>query len=197
MKTKFKVEAGDEKYPEDRWYAWFKDEWIPILGEDRSRSCAGWPALFIHVDWHRSVLRAAKGRPVSGLHRGRLSWRDPFAVLLLANSVVAEARPFPDLTIETIELTIEHSIELPTKEAIYANQVWCGTLLGFDELATCVERTQRIEHFSKARGQIHGIRSATPTTVAEHKQLHDAVKHVQSDARTAERYLRIGTGIET
>jgi hypothetical protein len=108
------------------------------------------------VGWHRSVLRAAKGRPVSGLHRGRLSWRDPFAVLLLANSVVAEARPFLDLTIETIELTIEHSIELPTKEAIYANQVWCGTLLGFDELATCVERTQRIEHFSnKARGQVH------------------------------------------
>src|SRR5262249_3965870 len=29
-KTKVKVEAGDEKYPEDRWYAWIKDEWIPI-----------------------------------------------------------------------------------------------------------------------------------------------------------------------
>ena len=132
-------------------------------------------------------------------HRGRLSWRDPLAVLLLANTVVvAEARPFPDLTIETIVLTVEQSIELPTKEAIYANQVWCGTLLGFDELIICVERTQRIEHFSnKARGQVQGIRSATPTTVAEHKQLDDAIKHIQSDARAAERYLRIGTGIQT
>jgi hypothetical protein len=67
---------------------------------------------------------------------------DPFAVLLLANTAVAEAAPLPHLTIETIELTVEHSIELPTTEAILANQVWCGTLLDFDELAICVgERT--------------------------------------------------------
>jgi hypothetical protein len=45
----------------------------------------------------------------------------------MSKAVVAEARPFPNLTIETIELTVEHSIELPTKGAIYANQVWCGT----------------------------------------------------------------------
>jgi hypothetical protein len=135
---------------------------------------------------------------MSDLHRRRLSWRDPFAVLLLANTVVAEARPFPDLTIETIELTVEQSIELPTKGAVHANQVWCATLPGFDELVICVERSERIEHFSnKARGQVQGIRSATPTTVAEHKQLDDAIKHIQSDARAAERYLRIGTGIGT
>ena len=30
VKTKFKVEAGDGKYPDDRWYAWIRDEWIPI-----------------------------------------------------------------------------------------------------------------------------------------------------------------------
>jgi len=30
-------------------------------------------------------------------YRGRLSWRDRFAVLLLGNIVFAEARPFPDL----------------------------------------------------------------------------------------------------
>jgi hypothetical protein len=30
VKTKFKVEAGNERYPEDRWYAWIKDDWIPI-----------------------------------------------------------------------------------------------------------------------------------------------------------------------
>jgi hypothetical protein len=33
VKAKFKVEPGDEKYPEDRWYAWIKDEWIPIPPE--------------------------------------------------------------------------------------------------------------------------------------------------------------------
>jgi hypothetical protein len=111
----------------------------------------------------------------------------PFALLLLANTAVAEAGPFPHLTIETIELTVEHSIELPTTEAILANQVWCGTLRRFDELAICVERTKRIEHFSdKARAQVQGIQSAEPTTVA-----------IQSDARAAERYLRIGTGIHT
>ena len=30
VKTRFKVEPGTEKYPEDRWYAWIKDEWLPI-----------------------------------------------------------------------------------------------------------------------------------------------------------------------
>lgn len=122
----------------------------------------------------------------------------PFALLLLANTAVAEAGPFPHLTIETIELTVEHSIELPTTEAILANQVWCGTLRRFDELAICVERTKRIEHFSdKARAQVQGIQSAEPTTVAEYKQLADAIRDIQSDARAAERYLRIGTGIQT
>jgi|SRR5436190_5982963 hypothetical protein len=33
VKTKFKVEAGNEKYPEDRWYAWINDQWIPIPPE--------------------------------------------------------------------------------------------------------------------------------------------------------------------
>jgi hypothetical protein len=120
------------------------------------------------------------------------------AIPLLANTVVAEARPFPDRAIETIELTDEHSIELPTKEAIRVNQVWCATLLEFDELIICVERSQRIEHFSnKARDQVHGIRSAEPATVAERKLLDDAIKDIQSDARMAERYLRIGTGTGT
>jgi hypothetical protein len=30
VKTKFKVESGDARYPEDRWYAWLHDEWILI-----------------------------------------------------------------------------------------------------------------------------------------------------------------------
>ena len=27
VKTKFKVEEGNERYPEDRWYAWLKNDW--------------------------------------------------------------------------------------------------------------------------------------------------------------------------
>ena len=116
--------------------------------------------------------------------------------MLLANTVVAEARPFPDLTVEIVELTVEQSIELPTKEAVRHNQVWCGALSDFDELIICVERTERIEYFSdKARSQ--GIQSAEPTTAAEYKHLNDAIRDIQSDARAAERYLRIGTGLQT
>ena len=33
VKTKFKVEAGNERYPEDRWFAWLKDEWALIPSE--------------------------------------------------------------------------------------------------------------------------------------------------------------------
>jgi hypothetical protein len=122
----------------------------------------------------------------------------PFAVLLLANTVIAEARPFPDLTVEIVELTVEQSIELPTKETVRYNQVWCGSLFDFDELIICAERTERIEHFSdKARSHIQGIQSAEPTTVEEFKHLNDAIREIQSDARAAERYLRIGTGLQT
>jgi hypothetical protein len=33
VKTQFKVEPGDERYPEDRWYAWLKDEWVRVPPE--------------------------------------------------------------------------------------------------------------------------------------------------------------------
>ncbi len=33
VKTKFKVEPGDAKHPEDRWYAWLNDAWAPIPPE--------------------------------------------------------------------------------------------------------------------------------------------------------------------
>jgi hypothetical protein len=33
VQTTFRVEPGSEKYPEDRWYAWIKEEWIPIPPE--------------------------------------------------------------------------------------------------------------------------------------------------------------------
>src|SRR6266480_1495600 len=119
------------------------------------------------------------------------------AILLLANTVVAEAGPFPDLTIETIELTDKQSIDLPTKEAIHANQVWCATLPDFDEVIICVERSQRIEHFSnKARDQVQGIRSAEPTTVVERKLLDDTIKDLQSDAKPSDRHRYTDTAFK-
>jgi len=33
VKTKFRVEAGDSKHPEDRWYAWLKDQWVLVPPE--------------------------------------------------------------------------------------------------------------------------------------------------------------------
>ena len=49
VKTKFRVESGDEKYPEDRWYAWINDQWIPIPPEKIVQDHApdGQPYLFM------------------------------------------------------------------------------------------------------------------------------------------------------
>jgi hypothetical protein len=33
VKTKFKVEPGNERYPHDQWYAWLKEEWVQIPPE--------------------------------------------------------------------------------------------------------------------------------------------------------------------
>ena len=33
VKTKFKVEPGDGKHPEDRWYAWLNERWVAIPPE--------------------------------------------------------------------------------------------------------------------------------------------------------------------
>jgi hypothetical protein len=30
VKTKFKIEPGDGRHPEDRWYAWLNEKWVPI-----------------------------------------------------------------------------------------------------------------------------------------------------------------------
>ena len=38
VKTRFKVKAGNERYPEDRWFAWLKDEWVLIPSENRTAS---------------------------------------------------------------------------------------------------------------------------------------------------------------
>jgi hypothetical protein len=60
VKTKFKVEAGDERYPEDRWYAWLKDDWVVIPPEKIVQDYApdGKP-LLVRAGWHRPVLCAA------------------------------------------------------------------------------------------------------------------------------------------
>jgi hypothetical protein len=31
VQTRFRVEAGDGPYPEDRWYAWLNGEWVAVL----------------------------------------------------------------------------------------------------------------------------------------------------------------------
>jgi hypothetical protein len=33
VKSQFKVEPGDERYPQDRWYAWLKDKWVRVPPE--------------------------------------------------------------------------------------------------------------------------------------------------------------------
>jgi len=49
VKTRFKVESGDARYPEDRWYAWLKDEWVLIPPDKIVNDHApdGQPYLFL------------------------------------------------------------------------------------------------------------------------------------------------------
>ena len=63
VKTKFKVEPGNEKYPEDRWYAWFKEEWIPIPPEKivQDYSPDGQPYLFMLADTVQCFVRPKGG----------------------------------------------------------------------------------------------------------------------------------------
>ena len=128
---------------------------------------------------------------------GRLSWR-PFRGLAACKRRYRRGKAVSRFNSRDRRTDGEQSIELPTKEAVRHNQVWCGALSDFDELIICVERTERIEFFSdKARSQVQGIQSAEPTTATEYKQLNDVIKDIQSNARAAERYLRIGTGTQT
>jgi hypothetical protein len=63
VKTKFKVEPGNEKYPEDRWYAWFKEEWILIPPEKivQDYSPDGQPYLFMLADTVQCFVRPKGG----------------------------------------------------------------------------------------------------------------------------------------
>ena len=64
VKTKFKVEAGDERYPEDRWYAWLKISGYRSRRKNRPRLCARRSALSVPARRHDPMLRAAEGRAV-------------------------------------------------------------------------------------------------------------------------------------
>jgi hypothetical protein len=63
VKTKFKVEAGHERYPEDRWYAWLKDEWVAIPPEKIVQDHApdGQPYLFLLADTIQCFVRPKGG----------------------------------------------------------------------------------------------------------------------------------------
>jgi hypothetical protein len=63
VKTRFKVESGDEKYPEDRWYAWFNEQWIPIPPEKIVKDHApnGQPYLFMLAGTVQCFVRPKGG----------------------------------------------------------------------------------------------------------------------------------------
>jgi hypothetical protein len=63
VKTKFKVEPGDERYPEDRWYAWIKDEWLAIPPEKIVQDYApdGQAYLFMLSDTVQCFVRPKGG----------------------------------------------------------------------------------------------------------------------------------------
>ena len=66
VKTKFKVEPGDERYPEDRWYAWLKDDWVLVPSEKIVPDFApDGQALSVSARRHHSVLCATERRALT------------------------------------------------------------------------------------------------------------------------------------
>ena len=63
VKTRFKVESGDEKYPEDRWYAWVNEQWIRIPPEKIVKDHApnGQPYLFMLAGTVQCFVRPKGG----------------------------------------------------------------------------------------------------------------------------------------
>jgi hypothetical protein len=63
VKIKFKVEPGDEKYPEDRWHAWLKDEWVLVPPEKIVPDYAphGQAYLFLLADTIQCFVRPKGG----------------------------------------------------------------------------------------------------------------------------------------
>jgi hypothetical protein len=63
VKTKFKVEPGNERYPEDRWHAWLKDEWVLVPPEKIVPGYApdGQAYLFLLADTIQCFVRPKGG----------------------------------------------------------------------------------------------------------------------------------------
>jgi hypothetical protein len=63
VKTKFKVEPGNEKYPQDTWYAWLKEEWVRIPPEKIVPDFApdGQPYLFLLAGTIQCFVRPKGG----------------------------------------------------------------------------------------------------------------------------------------
>jgi hypothetical protein len=63
VKTRFRVESGDEKYPEDRWFAWVNEQWIPIPPEKIVKDHApnGQPYLFMLAGTVQCFVRPKDG----------------------------------------------------------------------------------------------------------------------------------------
>ena len=63
VKTKFKVESADGKYPEDTWYAWLNDSWTRIPTEKIVKDHApnGQPYLFVLAGTIQCFVRPKGG----------------------------------------------------------------------------------------------------------------------------------------
>ena len=63
VKTKFRVEAGDERYPEDRWYAWLDGAWVKVPPEKIVQDYApdGLPYLFMLANTIQCFVRPRGG----------------------------------------------------------------------------------------------------------------------------------------
>jgi len=63
VKTQFRVEPGDSKYTDDRWYAWFNETWIPIPPEKIVQDYApdGQPYLFMLAGTVQCFVRPKGG----------------------------------------------------------------------------------------------------------------------------------------
>jgi hypothetical protein len=63
VKTRFKVEEGNERYPEDRWYAWVNEQWTLIPPEKIVKDYApnGQPYLFMLAGTIQCFVRPKGG----------------------------------------------------------------------------------------------------------------------------------------
>ena len=63
VKTKFRVESGGDKYPEDRWYAWLDNQWTLVPPEKVVKGFApdGRPYLFMLANTIQCFVRPKGG----------------------------------------------------------------------------------------------------------------------------------------